>query len=83
MHDVFKPAAQNTTATKTYLFKLSHPFLKTNHGQIIISYMAPRICNKLPDFLKTTENVNTYKHRVKKHFFRRMNNEENNIYSYF
>ena len=24
-----------------------------------------------------------YKHRVKKHFFHRMNYEENNIYSYF
>ena len=32
--------------------------------------------NKLPDFLKTTDNINMYKHRVKKHFFQRMNNEE-------
>ena len=83
MNDVFKPAGQNTTATKTYLFKLSQPLLKTNHGQKSISYVAPFIWNKLPDFLKTIENVNTFKHRVKKHFFRIMNNEENNIYSYF
>ena len=45
--------------------------------------VAPSIWNKLPDFLKTTDNANTYKHRVKKHFFQRMSNEENNIYSYF
>ena len=83
MNDVFKPAGQNTTATRTYFFKLSQPLRKTNHGQKSLSYVAPCIWNKLPDFLKTTENVNTFKHRVKKHFFRRMNNEENNIYSYF
>ena len=59
------------------------PLQKTNHGQKSLSYVALCIWNKLADFLKTTENVNTFKHRVKKHFFRRMNNEENNIYSYF
>ena len=83
MNDVFKPAGQNTTATRTYLFKLSQPLRKTNHGQKSLSYVAPCIWNKLPDFLKTTENVNTFKHRTKKDFFHRMNYEENNIYSYF
>ena len=33
MNDVFKPAGQNTTATRTYLFKLSQPLRKINHGQ--------------------------------------------------
>ena len=83
MNDVFKLAGQNTTATRTSLLKLSQPLRKTNHGQRCLSYVAPNIWNKLPDFLKTTDNVNTYKHRVKKHFFQRMNNEEDNIYSYF
>ena len=83
MNDVFKPAGQKTTAPRTYLFKLSQHLQKTNHGQKSLSYVVPCIWNKLPDFLKTTENINTFKHRVKKHCFRRMNNEENNIYSYF
>ena len=83
MDDVFKLASQNTTATRTSLFKLSQPLWKTNHEQKSLSYVAPTIWNKLPDFLKTTDNVNTYKHSVKKYFFQRMNNEENNIYSYF
>ena len=69
MNDVFKLAGQNSTATRTYLFKLSQPLQKINHGQKSLSYVAPCIWNKLPDFLKTTENVNTFKHRVKKHFF--------------
>ena len=69
MNDVFKPADQNTTVTRTYLFKLSQPLLKTKHGQKNLLYVAPCIWDKLSDFLKTTENVNTFKHRVKKHFF--------------
>ena len=69
LNDVFKPVGQNTTAIRTYLFKLSQLLRKTNHEQISLSYVAPCIWNKLPDLLKTTENVNTFKHRVKKHFF--------------
>ena len=38
--------------------------------------MAPSVWDKLPHFLKTIDNVNTYK---QKHFFQRMNDEENNI----
>ena len=55
MNDVFKSADQNTTVTRTYLFKLSQPFRKTKHGQKNLLYVAPCIWNKLPDFLKTTE----------------------------
>ena len=61
MNDVFTLTGQNTSATRTSLFKLSQPLRKTNHGQKCLSYVAPRIWNKLTDFLKTTDNVNTYK----------------------
>ena len=38
---------------------------------------------KLPNYLKSAENLNIYKHRVKEHFFHRINNEANSIYIYF
>ena len=44
MNDVFKQVSQNTTATRTSLFKLSQPLRKTNHGQKHLSYVAPSIC---------------------------------------
>ena len=69
MNDIFKPAGQNTTASSTSLFRLREPLRKTNHGQKGLSYVAHSFWNKLPHFLKTTHNVNTYKHRVKKYFF--------------
>ena len=37
---------------RTSLFKLSHPSRKTNYGQKGLSYVAPRIWNKLADFFK-------------------------------
>ena len=38
---------------------------------------------KLPNYLKSTENLNIYKHRLKEHFFDRINNEANSTYIYF
>ena len=69
MNDVFKQAGQNTTATRTSFLKLKQRLQETNKGKKSLSYVAPSIWNKLLNFLKTTENVNTYKYRVKKGFF--------------
>ena len=61
MNNIFKPTGGNTTAIRTFLFKLSQSLRKINHRQKRLPYVAPSICNKLPYFLKTTENVNTFK----------------------
>ena len=65
MNDISKLADQNTTATRPSLFKLSQPLQKTNHEQKSLSYVASSIWNKLPDFSKAKENLNTQKQRVK------------------
>ena len=83
MNDVFKPAGQPNTTTRASLLKLNQPLRRTNHGQNNISYIAPIIWNNLPNSLKTSDNLNTYKHRVEEHFFHQIRNEANNIYSYF
>ena len=82
MTDVFKPAGQPNSTTRASMLKLSQPLRRTNHGQNNISYIVPIIWNNLPNYLKTTSNLNTYKHRVKEHFFHRIRNEANNIYIY-
>ena len=69
MNDVFKPAGQPSTTTRASLLKLNQPLRRTNHGQNNISYIAPIMWNNLPNSLKTTDNLSTYKHRVKEHFF--------------
>ena len=87
MNDAFKPAGQPNTTTRASLLKLNQPLQRTNHGQKNIPYIAPIIWNSpnpdYPTSLKTTNNLNTYKYRVKEHFFHRIKRESNNIYSYF
>ena len=72
MNVVFKPAGQPNTTTRASLLKLNHPLRRYNHGQNNISYIAPIIWNNLPNSLKITDNLNTYKHRVKEYFFHRI-----------
>ena len=68
MNDLFKLAGQPNIATRASLLNLNQPLQRTNHGHNNISYIAPIIWNNLPNSLKTTDNLNTYKHRVKEHF---------------
>ena len=41
------------------------PFRKTNMGQKSTSFVGPSRWNSLPELIKTTDNVNTFKHNVK------------------
>ena len=80
---VFKPAGHPITNTRASFLKLIQPLRNTNYGQKTLSYLAPNIWNSLPVSLKATEGLNTYKHKIKKHFLNRMKNNESDIYSYF
>ena len=69
MYDIFKPAGQPNTTTRASLLKLNQPLWITNHGQNNTSYIALIIWINLPNSLKTTDNLNTYKRRIKEHCF--------------
>ena len=69
MNDVFKPAGQPSTTTRASLLELNQLLRRTNHGQNNISNIAPIIWNNLPNSLKITDNLKTYKYRLKDHFF--------------
>ena len=68
MNEVLKPSGQNSTTARASLLKLNQSFRKTNCRQNNFWYVAPNTSNKLPDSLKIAEKLNTYKHRVRKHF---------------
>ena len=72
MTHVFKPSDQPNTTTRASLLELNQTLQRTNHGQNNISYIAPIIWNNLTNFLRTTDNLNTNKHRVQEHFLHRM-----------
>ena len=69
MSDIFLPADSNRVSTRNSYKKLSQPFRKTTLGQNSLSYLGPSIWNKLPENIKRCNNVNTFKHNVKKHYF--------------
>ena len=81
MNDGFKPGGQPNTTTRASLLKLNQSLRRTNYGQKNIFYIAPIVRNNSPNFLKTTNNLKTYKYGVKEHFCHRIKNESNNICS--
>ena len=46
--------------------ELKCPFRKTNKGQFALSYIGSTFWNKTPGTLKRTNNLNTFKHNLKK-----------------
>ena len=83
MNGVFQPGGHPNTNTRAPFLKLNQPLRNIKHGQKTLSYMALYIWNSLQVSLKTTEGLNTYKRRIKKHFLDRKKNNEINIYNYF
>ena len=68
MDDIFGPAELSNLSTRNSFQRLKQPFRKTNQGQNCLSYMSPSVWNKLPQKVKNTKNLNTFKHNVKAFF---------------
>ena len=80
--EMFLPLQQSHT-TRRSQNKLWIPNQKTNRGLGIISYVGPRLWNSLPNFLKSVENVNKFKHKSKELFFNNLRDKEKNPYLYY
>ena len=50
--------------------KLKQPFCKTSIGQNVLSFIDPALWHKIPDEIKRTTNLNTFKHNLKKHYLK-------------
>ena len=64
---IFEFAPHCRIDTRKNFSKLKNRFRKTNMGQKAISYIGPTICNGLPDSIKKTNDLKTFKYIVKKH----------------
>ena len=80
--EIFHPADQSRV-TRRSKFRLNVPFRKNNTGQKCLSYQGPKIWNSLPSDLKSTNNVNIFKHKIKENFFKKIQREEDDIYVYY
>ena len=74
LNEVFQIAPENNIQTRGSFLKLKYLFRKTNAGQRALSYIGPTIWNKIPDTLKRTKNLNTFKHNLKEHYLKELKN---------
>ena len=66
--EIFEPVDQSR-GTRRSKFKLNLPFRKSSAGQKCLSYIGPKIWNSLSSGLKSANNVNSFKHKIKDNFF--------------
>ena len=78
MSEIFTPVGHSQYNTRNSYLKLQQPFRKTTIGQKSLSFIGPSIWNKLPESLKKTKNVNTFKHNFKQHYFSQSKQNKNN-----
>ena len=77
--EIFQPVDQNRV-TQRSKFELNLPFRKSSTGQKCLSYLGPKIWNSLSSDLKSTNNINPFKHKIRDKFFQNIQREENNLY---
>ena len=74
--EIFHPANLGRI-TRRSKFELEFPLRKSTAGQ---KCFGPKIWNSLPSDLKSAENPNTFKHKIKENFFQTIQKEEDDIY---
>ena len=68
LSEVFNVATESNIQLRGSFQKLKCPFRKTNNGRLALPYIGPTFWNKTLETLKRTNNLNTFKHNLKKHF---------------
>ena len=64
-------------------FRLKLQFRKSSAGQKCLSYMRPKIWNSLSSDLKSTNSINSFKHKIKDNFFQNIQREEKDVYVFY
>ena len=72
LNEVLKFALEGNVSLRNNFLKLKQSFRNTNTSQKALSFIGPSFWNKIPETLKKTDNLNTFKHNLKKYFFNRM-----------
>ena len=74
MNEVFRPAENIRINTRNRYLKLINPFRKTSTEQNGLSYIGPAIWNRIPEILKKTKNLNTFKYKMKDYYLSDLSN---------
>ena len=63
--------------------RLQLPYRTTSYGHKTLSFLGPKLCNNLPAELKSSSNINKFKHNIKKLFFKELQKKEDSVYFYY
>ena len=81
MSDIFCEK-RNLLRTRHSHLNLTQPARKTNFGQAALSYLGPKLWNTIPNNIKDSQTLNTFKHKVKYFYLENFTNSENSIYNF-
>ena len=80
MREIFSPNTNRRLTTRNSLHNLRQPSRKTKQGQNCLSFIGPSIWNKLPNSIKESTSANSFKHKLKDHFFNERKKKEQDVY---
>ena len=80
---IFPSADQYKIKTWSSSYKLILPHCNRVSGHRTISFPGPKLWNKLPIDTKLSKNSNSFKHKVKLHFFEVLVKENDDFFVYY
>ena len=83
MDEMFTSANQWEIKTRSSSNKLIQPNRNRESGRKAISYLGPKLWNNLPLDTKNSINPNSFKHKVKKLFFEKLEKENDDTFVYY
>ena len=82
MSEIFSFADNININTRSSSLRLIQPRRKTKKGLNCISYKGPSYWNKIPKYLKLSNSLNTFKHKLKQYFLKENETENGPLFSY-
>ena len=74
LNEVFQWTAESNRTLRNDYRNLKHPFCKKTAGQNSLFCLGPSKWNKLPESTKKCNNINTFKHNLKKVYLAQLTN---------
>ena len=82
MSDIYS-LVENPRSTRRSEYRIKQPFRATSMGQNGISYIGPKVWNKLPPDCKLEDIPNKFKPKIKDKFLENLQRVNDHIYLYY
>ena len=83
MNEIYQTTNQNNTVTRNSSLKFFQPLRTKALSQKCLSYLEPFIWNGLADDIKLSDDINTFKHKVKRTFLTLLREKDQDVYVYY